>query len=878
MTYVGLMKFGASETSQWVIARNTAGHAEANQFSSLGREPDLHWYPSGQNAATFTPPNNEWVIVVATKTAGSTKAKYWYYRFSTGLWASSESSAAFTSLRNVVPVEFQLGRWNGVGSEQFTGRYAAAAVFNYSLSEAEVKALATATSIQGWLAIGTGPKALWTFNQNLVTEEVKDLTGGGANEISREGTTVAAEEPPIPYGGPEVVTGGTNTATTTTVNVEGTVDPNGEASTWYFEYGTTKALGTKSSTAVTGTGTTPEAKTKSLSGLTSGTKYFYRIAAENAKGTALGEIQFFVTAVEGPSKTGSPSLPNAYVLPQIDVAAQRQVRIAATVEPPSSEPITIGPDELEAARDLLSVSWETELPGGFGPGNFTIPLPTGVAQPSTWLLGGFRIYDADTDQTYYEGRVTNVSSDTSGGSVAVETEGWAKHLSDDSTAREIFIDRDLAGWGEPSVQRKINLWAGGFDLSKMTITTGGASATETRPSILITFNQGVEGATERNEFWYYGNGIDIGKFRYNFIAPKPGGLGAEFFNYAKLYNDDVATEVNAEAVYHTTPVSTQTLTANKAGIKYCAVVAENQRASFNTPTTGDTWGYGNVCVIGRHGLTEYGTWPDIGLLVSDMAAYAVNKWAPLLNFSTGPEGSIETTSFAVPHSSFADEGTVTAMLEAWSLFGGATAEPLQWGVYEMRQFFMSQATGFGRVWRVRQDQTAKSQNQGADASERINGVRVTYDRGDGIARSVGPVGSQSTIETDELRDFNPSNPANADNARHWVTYNAGVMNDEQAKLVAGLILAKSREERWRGSITIEGWGYDEAGVPIPADMARAGDWVIVEDDDSGDTAPRQMRNTSVDGVSKVASCSVGAPPDMLDVLLARAGVVLQGNT
>jgi hypothetical protein len=196
MTYVAFVFFGATEASQWMIARQDASHSGGTNWAGLGREPEIHFYPAGQ-AAGFTCPTNEWVLVVGAKAAGSSKARYYYYRFTAGTWSSAESSAAYTSAYVGVPAEFQLGRWNG--GEQFVGKYAAAMVFDKVLSEAEVKALVGVSTISDWL--GLGPKALWTFEQASIAEPVKDVTGNGADQISIEGTTVLAEEPPIPYRG-----------------------------------------------------------------------------------------------------------------------------------------------------------------------------------------------------------------------------------------------------------------------------------------------------------------------------------------------------------------------------------------------------------------------------------------------------------------------------------------------------------------------------------------------------------------------------------------------------------------------------------------------------------------------------------------------------
>ena len=52
------------------------------------------------------------------------------------------------------------------------------------------------SSGKGWL--GKSPSALWLFNQKARTEGLVDLTGNGANEEGIAGTSVVAEEPPIP--------------------------------------------------------------------------------------------------------------------------------------------------------------------------------------------------------------------------------------------------------------------------------------------------------------------------------------------------------------------------------------------------------------------------------------------------------------------------------------------------------------------------------------------------------------------------------------------------------------------------------------------------------------------------------------------------------
>ena len=74
------------------------------------------------------------------------------------------------------------------------------------------------------------------------------------------------------------------------------MNPNGQAATWYFEYGTTTGYGTKSVTVNAGAGTSDVAATASLTGLAANTTYHYRLVATNASGTSRGTGGVFTTS------------------------------------------------------------------------------------------------------------------------------------------------------------------------------------------------------------------------------------------------------------------------------------------------------------------------------------------------------------------------------------------------------------------------------------------------------------------------------------------------------------------------------------------------------------------------------------------------------
>lgn len=276
-----------------------AVHGAAENWNSFGIEAtELLSYPNGQSGFAVPRPN-VWCFFAVTKATGSNKAIFYVYRYDTKVWTKKESNNSFTWVfSGTAPAEIQFGRWNG--TEQFKGRYAAAAIFGKQLNEAELKELAEGSSIQSWLT--KSPKGLWMFNQPVVTEEVPDSTGNGADQSSREGTTVFAEEPPIPYlAAPEAPVAETLAAASVkdkTASLKGNVDPNNAATTYYFEYGTTEAYGSfipvgKNGSA--GSGGSPVAVSQALSGLEPETTYHFRLVAENEKGKSTGADQAFTT-------------------------------------------------------------------------------------------------------------------------------------------------------------------------------------------------------------------------------------------------------------------------------------------------------------------------------------------------------------------------------------------------------------------------------------------------------------------------------------------------------------------------------------------------------------------------------------------------------
>ena len=97
------------------------------------------------------------------------------------------------------------------------------------------------------------------------------------------------------------VTTGTHSHVTETAGVlHGTVNPNGSATTYFFQWGLTTAYGDQSVAHSAGHGTRSVSVSTRATGLIPGTAYHYRLVATNGAGTTVGADQSFTSAGNPP--------------------------------------------------------------------------------------------------------------------------------------------------------------------------------------------------------------------------------------------------------------------------------------------------------------------------------------------------------------------------------------------------------------------------------------------------------------------------------------------------------------------------------------------------------------------------------------------------
>lgn len=108
---------------------------------------------------------------------------------------------------------------------------------------------------------------------------------------------------------PVVSTGAASAVGQSSATLAGTVDPEGLASSWYFNYGPTSAFGLKTAAQTLGGPGAFKSQSVgiSLSGLAAGTTYHYELVASNVLGATSGTAGTFTTAAATATATPAPS-------------------------------------------------------------------------------------------------------------------------------------------------------------------------------------------------------------------------------------------------------------------------------------------------------------------------------------------------------------------------------------------------------------------------------------------------------------------------------------------------------------------------------------------------------------------------------------------
>ena len=140
----------------------------------------------------------------------------------------------------------------------------------------------------------------------MATSVLGALSALGLVSAGGVGAAATAHQVPVPPAlGPIY----TSSPGPTTVVIDGSIDPNGSATTYVFNFGTTTAYGSTTPTGSAGAGMALKTVSATLAGLTPGTVYHADLVATNSAGTVTSGDLRFTTATGSPTTTLGPPPP-----------------------------------------------------------------------------------------------------------------------------------------------------------------------------------------------------------------------------------------------------------------------------------------------------------------------------------------------------------------------------------------------------------------------------------------------------------------------------------------------------------------------------------------------------------------------------------------
>ena len=199
-------------------------------------------------------------------------------------------------------------------------------------------------------------------------------------------TTAAVPPPPPPPAKPSVANTVTSNVGQTDADVQADVNPNGQDTTYWFEYGTDTSYGSSTSPLPAGSGTSVVSALDSVSGLAPGATYHLRVVATSAAGTTYGQDTTFTTQAPPP-----PSVSNTTA----DSLTQTGAVLHADVNP-NGQPATYW---FEYGTDTTYGSATTAAPAGAGSGPVTMNGSIAALTPGTTYH--FRIVASGPGGTVY---------------------------------------------------------------------------------------------------------------------------------------------------------------------------------------------------------------------------------------------------------------------------------------------------------------------------------------------------------------------------------------------------------------------------------------------------------------------------------------------
>jgi hypothetical protein len=645
---------------------------------------------------------------------------------------------------------------------------------------------------------------------------------------------------------PLAATGEAADVTHAAATLNGTVDPNGAATTYYFEYGETESYGTKIPAAEdgeAGEGEAPVAVAEVIEGLDPETAYHYRLVAANALGASFGDDETFQTEA-APVVLPDPTAFKPEVKPPLGLDVE--------IELANGDTFTHHCDDQRPRMRPFDQSFGTARGDGFTTGSFGLHRPVLRDYQDVNLMDTQRFIGKD-GSIAYEGRLhSNPRTNDPAEQLEMNLVGWATYLRRGRRCAALIIDRRLSGWGDPSMQRRADLVAVAnapdyFPASFGHQDTGAAGA-----GISFAIARLVGGITERGEQWFHAGGEDIGEVRYDFAGH---GEDPDWFDRMDLSATDLGAGGDAGSDHNGHPSQVNAaVIASGPGRKYAFCCTAYGGAAVVDPfIASHRWT--NIRVFGTHGLTRRGGAPDEGFWITDIERYLIERYRPKIKWApTNPDNTYPVGQVAW-HDGPVDVHTAIQQMNDLALW--------ETNVWEHREFHTHPADLTRYDWLIRTtDPGVKVLFQGDSIETFANGIEVTYTDFAGVQRTLYPT------DHVELRDEREDNPANRQGEELWthVDVPRPCVQVEALQYARAYLGEFNRPKRPGSYRILSGHIRDSAYHWHEGWRTRNGQTLGILD--HPDDNPRLIVDTRWNPDNSL-TITVDAPPKMLDAIVAR---------
>lgn len=540
------------------------------------------------------------------------------------------------------------------------------------------------------------------------------------------------------------------------------------------------------------------------------------------------------------------------------------LRISHRITTPSGRKYRWAKDVARAEDAPNGSTGSSTMPGGFEGWTGILPRDPGIDYADLEPLTNVEILGAGGARIVGEYRIEKAPA-VSGDDLAVSPAavGWQAALDDNKAASDIIIDRDLSHWQGLSTQRHKNLVNSVPSYSVFDLNVD-QDPTSLLPAIALTVTGAWTNRAAALGAYDAGALNRIAKIMYTWIK---GGANVDNTNgnwsWAAVGADNDTMVTNAESTGSLRAAGPGSGTLTFAAVKRFLEIQLVYAAAGGGAGI-DYSVYWVPTPIGNHGLTLQGSvGPDSGFLASDVIKYLVRRWAPYLQ---ALDGDFDVSTFVIPHLAWPTITGVTDMVRDSNRF-----ELNDWAVWEQRRFHYNLAGTAGRKWKARVAQT-KLQSTGRQIDRVWNSIAVQFTDTDGSSKVVGPTGSGADSESASLIDTDINNPANELGITRRDLLVTGTATFASAIRLGVLFLQLTKALDRSGSAEINGWIQDDRGILHPYWAVRAGDQISFVD--AHDTSYRTITRAEWSDDTKTNNIDLDAPPEGMDAILERLGVVL----